>query len=108
SFAVILGMMTLMAGVAYVQMSHIVKEAASIQTEAMPGLYSSMRIDSALHQQHLLIQRLVASDVSEDVLKTDLARLRESFVELNEMTHTYEAAALGASERALYAEFARV
>ena len=108
SFAVILGMMALMAGVAYVQMSHIVKASASIQEDAMPGLYSSMRINAALLEQHFLIQRLVDIDASEDVLKGDLASLRESRARLNEMTHTYEAAILGASERALFAEFTRV
>jgi methyl-accepting chemotaxis protein WspA len=108
SFAVILGMMALMAGVTHVQMSHILKASTSIQKDAMPGLYSSLRINAALLEQHFLIQRLVEIDASEDVLKGNLARLRESRARLNEMTHTYEAAILGASERTLFAEFTRV
>jgi methyl-accepting chemotaxis protein WspA len=108
SFAVILGMMALMAGVAYIQMSQIIKESASIKADAMPGLYSSLRIDTAMHEQNLLVQRLVSIQGSDDALKSDLSRLRESLARLNEMTHVYEAAVVTASERALFAEFTRV
>ncbi len=107
SFAIILGMMALMAGVAYVQMSKIVKESASIQNDAVPGLYYSMRIDAAMLEQHLLIQRLVSIDTSGEVLKGDLASLRASLDRLNRMTLGYEAAILDASERALFEKYTR-
>jgi methyl-accepting chemotaxis protein WspA len=108
SFTAILGMMALMAGVAYVQMSHIIEESASIQMDAIPGLYSSMRIDAALLEQHLLIQRLVSTDASDDAERASLASLRESLAGLNRLTHSYEAAIREANERALFAEYTRV
>jgi methyl-accepting chemotaxis protein WspA len=107
SFAVVLGMMALMAGLAYVQMSQIVKESASIQNDAIPGLYYSMRIDSTMLEQRLLIQRLARIDLSADVLKGNQDSLRESMVRLSQMTHAYEAAVMGDIERALFVEFTR-
>ncbi|MDB5771003.1 MAG: chemotaxis protein [Burkholderia sp.] len=107
SFAVILGMMALMAGVAYVQMSHIVSESTAIQKGAMPGLYSSMRIDAVFHEQQMLIQRLVGIDDSEDIIKADLARLRESVANLSRLARAYEATVVAAGDRALFDEFTR-
>ncbi|RTZ48089.1 methyl-accepting chemotaxis protein [Candidimonas sp. SYP-B2681] len=112
SFAIILGMMALMAGVAYVQLSQIVKESASIQEDGIPGLYYSMRIDSVMLEQRLLIQRLArihaSGDVAAgDVLKGEQDSLRKSLVRLSQMTHGYEAAVLGDIERAMFVEFTR-
>src|SRR5690606_19983443 len=75
---------------------------------ALPGLYSSMRIDTALHGQHLLIQRLGAIDATDDVLKDSAARLKESLVEMDGMTQLYEATVDEPADRALFAEFTQV
>jgi methyl-accepting chemotaxis protein WspA len=107
SFAVILGMMALMAGAAYVQISHIVKESTNIQKDAMPGLYSSMRIDTVFHEQQMLIQRLVGIDASEDLFKVDLAKLQESATHLSQLARSYEVTVLKADDRALFDEFTR-
>ncbi len=107
SFAVILGMMALMAGVAYVQMSQIIKESVSIKMDAVPGLYSSLRIDSAMLEQHLLIQRIVSIETTTDILESSVSRLQTSLASLNEMSHIYESAVATASERALFVEFTR-
>jgi methyl-accepting chemotaxis protein WspA len=104
SFGLILGMMALMAGVAYVQISHVIRESTIIQKDAMPGLYGSLQMDAVLHEQNMLAQRLVGQTTSED----DLGRLRQSMAHMNQLTRAYEATVLDGRDRALFDEFMRV
>src|SRR5437899_5429681 len=108
SFAAILALMALMAGVAYMRLAAIDEETNSLQTDSTPGLYYSTMINAAWFENHMLIQQLTEFDNNEDAQKRDLMRLQQSAAKLDGLVRDYDATISRANDRALFNEFKNV
>jgi methyl-accepting chemotaxis protein WspA len=105
SFAVILGLMAVMAGGAFVRITAIAKDATTIQQDALPGLYYILRIDANWHEHDMLLQRLAEIDVTEAGLKGDRERLKSNAEALNQLLRQYEPTISTDDDRAVFNAF---
>jgi methyl-accepting chemotaxis protein WspA len=80
SFAVVLAVMTVMAGVGYTRLMHINAETTSLQGDTVPGLYFSTQLMTAWVIEHNLL--------AEHILENDPAQMRaaEEQLQANRIT----------------------
>jgi methyl-accepting chemotaxis protein WspA len=107
SFAAILVLMALMAGVAFVRLLAIVDEANTIQQDAVPGLYQIMKIDVAFTDDFALVEQAGEYDHDDNARKSYLAQLKESSEELTQLVSDFDKRISDATERGLFDEFKR-
>lgn len=90
SFAVILALMGLMAGVTYFNLAAIEHETASFRSDSLPGLELSTLIRSAWSQSHMVTMQMIALDIQPEKRKQDLAALRADAEKMDKLIADYE------------------
>jgi len=90
SFALILALMTLMAGIGQYQLAAIDAAKFSVQRDALPGLYYSTMIRAALFEEHMLMQELAEIDNTAQQRQADLTKLQVNQAKLAEYMKGYE------------------
>ena len=106
SFAVVLALMTWMAGVSYLRFAAIEKEAMNLQQVSVPGLYHGLRIDAAWSETHIIAEQFLAGDKASDAQWRE--RRQESIVALTQSMRAYEATITSEEDRALFEKFKNV
>ena len=105
SFAVILILMAVMAGIAYTRLAKIDDEATSLRQDSTPGLYYSTMINAAWYENLLLGQQIAQIDDTEATRQADIALLRANSERLNHLQEEYEKTIFNARDRALFDQF---
>jgi len=105
SFAVILILMVVMAGVASTRLAKIEDEATSLRQDSNPGLYYSTMINAAWYENLLLGQQIAQVDDSEATRQADIALLRANAERLNHLQEEYDKTVYSARDRALFEQF---
>jgi len=105
SFAVILILMAVMAGIAYTRLAKIDDEATSLRQDSTPGLYYSTMINAAWYENLLLGQQISQVDGTEATRQADIALLRANSERLNHLQEEYEKTIFNARDRALFDQF---
>jgi methyl-accepting chemotaxis protein WspA len=105
SFAIILVLMLVMAGVASTRLAKIDAEASSLRADSTPGLYYSTMINAAWYENLLLGQQIAQVDTSEAARQADIALLRANAERLNGLQEEYEKTIFTNRDRALFDQF---
>lgn len=105
SFAIILVLMLVMAGVASTRLAKIDAEATSLRTDSTPGLYYSTMINAAWYENLLLGQQIAQVDETEATRQADIALLRANAERLNGLQEEYEKTIFTNRDRALFDQF---
>jgi methyl-accepting chemotaxis protein WspA len=105
SFAIILILMLVMAGVASTRLAKIDAEATSLRNDSTPGLYYSTMINAAWYENLLLGQQIAQVDGSEATRQADIALLRANGERLNGLQDDYEKTIFTSRDRALFDQF---
>ncbi|MCW3480118.1 methyl-accepting chemotaxis protein [Neisseriaceae bacterium JH1-16] len=105
SFALILALMTLMAGIGQYQLAAIDAAKFSVQRDALPGLYYSTMIRSAMFQEHMLMQQLAEIDNTAQQRQADLAKLQANTDRLNDSMKGYESTIYRTDDRSNFEAF---
>ncbi|MDN0085180.1 methyl-accepting chemotaxis protein [Crenobacter sp. SG2305] len=105
SFALILALMTLMAGIGHYQLTAIDAAKFSVQRDALPGLYYSTMIRSAMFQEHMLVQQLAEVDSTAQERKADFAKLQANTDRLGDFMKGYDSTIYRADDRANFEAF---
>jgi len=105
SFALILALMTVMAGIGHQQLTAIDAAKFSVQRDALPGLYYSTMIRSAMFQEHMLMQQLAEVDSTAKERQADLAKLQANTTRLNDSMKGYDGTIYRADDRANFDAF---
>ncbi|WP_016836502.1 MCP four helix bundle domain-containing protein [Herbaspirillum lusitanum] len=105
SFAVILILMAVMAGIAYTRLAKIDDEATSLRQDSTPGLYYSTMINAAWYENLLLGQQIAQIDDTEATRQADIALLRANSERLNHLQEEYEKTIFSPRDRALFDQF---
>lgn len=98
SFAVVIGLMIVMGGVAYTKLLTVEKEATSIKIDTFPGYKYSAQLQSAWEENHALTK---AQILYEDAKTSDAldAQIKENWSKLDSLMGQYEAAILLPADR---------
>ncbi|MEO4046774.1 methyl-accepting chemotaxis protein [Pseudomonas sp. CAU 1711] len=104
SFALLIAIMLLMAGMAYVHLLNIEQREHELQANALPGLQYTDDIRGNIASNLLLLQRLLASAPATETSKTLLQQLRQQDQALRELLDKYRQIASGEAELAAFAE----
>jgi len=104
SFAALIAIMLLMAGMAYAHLLSIERSERKLQTDALPGLYYTDRIRGRVAHNLLLAQQLLAVAPSSEQGKALLQRLREQDGALQELLAKYQASTSSEEDRSLFAK----
>jgi len=105
SFAVILMLMVIMAGIAYTRLAKIDDEATSLRQDSTPGLYYSTMINAAWYENLLLGQQISQVDGTDATRQSDIELLRANAERLNHLQEEYEKTIFSARDRALFDQF---
>ncbi|MFL9927349.1 methyl-accepting chemotaxis protein [Herbaspirillum lusitanum] len=105
SFAVILILMALMAGVAATRLAKIEGGATSLRKDSTPGLYYSTMINAAWYENLLLGQQISEIDDNEGDRQADIALLRKNAEKLDGLQIEYDKSIFTDSDRKLFEEF---
>jgi len=105
SFAIILVLMLVMAGVAHNRLMKIEAETFSLRHDSTPGLYYSTMINAAWYENILLGQQIGEFDQSEASRQIDIAALRTNALHLDRLQEDYEKSIYTERDRALFEQF---
>ena len=105
SFAIILALMTLMAGIAYYQLARIDRAAYSVEHDTTPGLYYSTMIRGNMTEDFMLTQRIALVDRNAAERRPDLDKMRDNAARLNTLIKGYQASASRDSDQRKFAAF---
>ena len=104
SFAALIAIMLLMAGMAYAHLLSIERSEHRLQTDALPGLYYTDRIRGRVAHNLLLAQQLLNVAPSSEQGKALLQQLREQDGALQELLAKYQASTSSEEDRSLFAK----
>ena len=104
SFAVVLGLMIVMGGVAYTRLLTVEKETISIKTDTLPGFKYSSQLQSALEENYALAE---AQILYEDKATSDAltAQIKDNWAKLDNLTGLYETVVSDPAERQIFDAF---
>ncbi|WP_050468317.1 methyl-accepting chemotaxis protein [Herbaspirillum chlorophenolicum] len=105
SFALILILMALMAGISAVNLSRVEKSADSLRMDSTPGLYYSTMINTAWYENLLLGQQIAQIDSTDGERQSDIAQLRRNGERLDHLQEDYDKTVFNAEDRKLFEEF---
>ncbi|MFJ3046336.1 methyl-accepting chemotaxis protein [Herbaspirillum chlorophenolicum] len=105
SFALILILMALMAGISAVNLSRVEKSADSLRMDSTPGLYYSTMINTAWYENLLLGQQIAQIDSTDGERQSDIAQLRRNGERLDYLQEDYDKTVFNAEDRKLFEEF---
>jgi methyl-accepting chemotaxis protein WspA len=105
SFALILILMALMAGISAVNLSSIEKSATSLRKDSTPGLYYSTMINAAWYENLLLAQQIAEIDDNDSDRQTNIALLRRNAERLDRLQDDYEKSVFSDDDRKIFIDF---
>jgi len=105
SFAIILILMLIMAGVAHSRLMKIETETFSLRHDSTPGLYYSTMINAAWYENILLGLQIVEYGESDDARQNSIAALRANAQRLDRLQEDYEKSIYTARDRAVFDQF---
>jgi len=107
SFAIVLGLMLAMGGVAYTRLLTVEKEAASITNDTLPEYEYSSQLQSVLEENHALTksQVLYEDKASSDILA---AQLKDNWNKLHSLMASYEATMTQSTDRQNFDAFKKL
>jgi methyl-accepting chemotaxis protein WspA len=103
SFAALIAIMLLMAGMAYAHLLNIERSEHKLQTDALPGLYYTDRIRGSVAHNLLLAQQLLNVAPSSEQGKALLQQLREQDGALQELLAKYQASTSSEEDQSIFA-----
>jgi methyl-accepting chemotaxis protein WspA len=105
SFALVLAVMTAMAGVGFSRLTHIGIETTSLREDTVPGLYFSTQLMVAWQTEHSLLFQLILN-TDPAVLHTLEDRIEANRPSIQSYTKTYEDAIFKDEDRKNFAPLA--
>ncbi|MDH4562032.1 methyl-accepting chemotaxis protein [Pseudomonas sp. BN411] len=107
SFAVIIAIMLLMAGMSYMQLRNIEHEGDRVLTDSVPGMYYISKIRSGWTDNLLRTQALLHrdGDSGSTIYHTGRKDLDESNVQLDEMIEAYDRTITADADREQFKKF---
>jgi len=105
SFAIILILMLIMAGVAHSRLMKIENETFSLRNDSTPGLYYSTMINAAWYENILLGLQIVEFGESDDARQNSITALRANAQRLDRLQEDYEKSIYTARDRAVFDQF---
>jgi len=105
SFALILLLMALMAGISAVNLSRIENGATALRQDSTPGLYYSTMINAAWYENLLMSQQIAQVDTNEAERQADIALLRRNAERLDHLQDAYDKTIFSDGDRKLFEQF---
>jgi methyl-accepting chemotaxis protein WspA len=102
SFAVVLAVMTVMAGVAFSRLMRVAGEARSLQADTVPGLFISTQLMTAWILQSNMLQEHILKSAAADQQATE-DQLRVNRAAIQKLAKTYDDTIFGAQEQKIFA-----
>ncbi|MNR79402.1 Methyl-accepting chemotaxis protein McpB [compost metagenome] len=105
SFVIILLLMALMGGVAWIRLAKIDDAANSLQSDSTPGLHSSAMINAYWYENYMLTQQIAEIADNEASRQRDLAKLQINNERINAMQAEYEKSIHATDDQVMFDEF---
>jgi methyl-accepting chemotaxis protein WspA len=102
SFAVVLAVMTVMAGVAFSRLMRVAGEARSLQADTVPGLFISTQLMTAWILQSNMLQEHILKSAAADQQATE-DQLRVNRAAIQKLAKAYDDTMFGAQEQKIFA-----
>jgi methyl-accepting chemotaxis protein WspA len=102
SFTVVLGVMAVMVGVAYMLLGHVDKEATDVQTDTMPNLYYAAQLQNPWTAEYALLEEHILQEDPATIQEVEV-RLKASRGEVARLMNTYAAEVRQASDQQAFA-----
>ena len=89
SFAVVIGLMIVMGGVAYTRLLTVEREAASIQADALPGYKYSSQLQAAWEENYALAEAQILYE-DKSISDTLDIQIKDNWAKLDRLMSSYE------------------